>query len=185
MIAVMIAVSAGVVSWTLLEWVIHNLIGHVPKGKHRLSREHLDHHRDPSYFTSAPKKLLAAAPVLTVLGLAVGFAFASWTIGIAYPAGVGAGWLAYEVVHRWIHVRAPANAYGRWARRHHLHHHFHSPRKNHGVTSPFWDLLFGTYEPVHVVSVPRKHAKKLPWLVRDDGGELSIDPRYGADYRMV
>lgn len=185
MLLVCLTFGLGVFAWTLLEWVIHNLLGHKPKGRHRVSREHLDHHRDPDYFTSAPKKLVAATPVITAL-FALGSLLANVPVGASFALGVAAGWLAYEVLHRRLHTSAPRNAYGRWARRHHFQHHFHSPRMNHGVTTPLWDILFGTYQAPTRVRVPRKQAPKLPWLVAaDDSGALAVAPRFEDDYQIV
>ena len=48
---------------------------------------------------------------------------------------------------------------------HHLHHHFRNPKANHGVTSPVWDHVFRTADPVEVVRVPRKLA---PFWLTDD-----------------
>ena len=65
-------------------------------------------------------------------------------------------------------------------RRHHFHHHFHNPKRNHGVTSPLWDLLFRTYERPAVVRVPMKHA--MGWLVEQGG--LRVRPEYLGDYEL-
>jgi hypothetical protein len=44
--------------------------------------------------------------------------------------------------------------------------------KNHGVTSPLWDKVFGTYEAPAQVRVPRRLA--MIWLV-DEQGELRAE----------
>ena len=70
---------------------------------------------------------------------------------------------------------APGGPYSRWTRRHHLSHHFSNPGTNHGVTSPIWDLVFGTYVDHGRIRVPRRHAP--PWLIDDQGrarDELSL-----------
>jgi hypothetical protein len=52
---------------------------------------------------------------------------------------------------------------------------------NHGVTTPVWDLVFGTYERVDgAVAVPRRLAMR--WLC-DEHGE--VRPEYAGDYRLV
>ena len=84
-------------------------------------------------------------------------------LGLSVPLGIAAGYLFYEVLHRRIHVAAPFGRYGRWARVHHLAHHFGRADANHGVTSPLWDWVFGTRAPRATVKVPRKHAAKFPW----------------------
>ena len=53
--------------------------------------------------------------------------------------------------------------------------------ENHGVTSPVWDLVFGTYVRVDgPIRVPRRMA--MVWLVDDDG---TVRPEYAADYAVV
>jgi 4-hydroxysphinganine ceramide fatty acyl 2-hydroxylase len=65
-------------------------------------------------------------------------------------------------------------------RRHHFHHHFGHPTANHGVTSPIWDMVFGTYERVDgPLRVPRRLA--MVWLV-DDG---QVRPEYADDYALA
>ena len=179
---VIAAVALGLLVWTFVEYVLHDFVGHRPKGKHRPSREHLMHHATTDYFTSWPKKMVLAVPVLgSAAGL--GTLLVGPTPGIAFALGITAGWMAYEVVHKSLHVRAPRNAYGRWARRHHFHHHFTNPRKNHGVTTPLWDWVFGTLERAETIRVPRKHAPKLAWLL-DDGTD-QVSPRFADEYRVV
>ena len=75
-------------------------------------------------------------------------------------------------------LAGPLVAYGAWARRHHLTHHFAGVNTNHGVTSPLWDLVFGTWVASDVVSVPARHASKLPWLVDDGAVRLAYASQY-------
>jgi sterol desaturase/sphingolipid hydroxylase (fatty acid hydroxylase superfamily) len=59
-------------------------------------------------------------------------------------------------------------------RKHHFHHHFENPKMNHGVTTPVWDLVFGSYEPATVVHVPGKLTPR--WM------QAGVDAR---DYQIV
>ena len=175
---VLFALLLGAFAWTFAEYALHDWVGHLTRGRTDFSREHLEHHRREGYFAPTPKKARTAALVLVPLGLAstrlLGLA------GLAFTLGFAAAYLFYEVLHRRIHTHAPWNAYGRWARRHHLHHHHRDARTNHGVTSPLWDLVFGTLAPVEPVRVPRKRAPG--WMVGDTG-ELSSS--YAGDYVLV
>lgn len=173
---------AGLAGWTLLEYAIHYWLGHLPKGRILVSSEHLKHHGDILYFTPLPMKIRGAIPVLASLLLVVGGAF-GLPAGVGFVAAVALGWTVYEHLHQSIHVKGPRSAYGRWAARHHLHHHFSRPNVNHGVTSPIWDVVFGTYVPVRRVRVPGRFRDSVPWLAADP------DPRPGyraflADYDL-
>ena len=60
-------------------------------------------------------------------------------------AGLAFGYLAYETVHIFIHTEhfRQSNVM-KQLRRHHLSHHYRNEHAAFGVTSPLWDLLFGT-----------------------------------------
>ncbi len=176
----LIGLASGVVGWTLLEYVIHYPLGHLPKGKSRVSREHLAHHKDVLYFSPLPLKLLGAVPVLGVLGAITG-----WLVGAPFAVGftlaVAAGWTTYELLHQAIHVRGPRTRYGRWAARNHLYHHFVRPNRNHGVTTPLWDHVFRTHDPVDRVALRERDLEKVAWLAAafaDPGAA----PAFVADY---
>lgn len=76
----------------------------------------------------------------------------------------------YEALHRIEHVTAGIGPYGRWARRHHFHHHFVDGKTNHGVTTPLWDLVFGTYRRPGVIDVPPKLCMR--WLLDPTTGGI-------------
>lgn len=179
----LLGLGFGLVLWTLLEYVLHRWVFHARVLGRRLAREHIEHHAAVDYFAPVVVKLAFAVPivggVLALSALVVGPA-----LGTSVPVGIVVGWLVYEVIHRRIHVAAPRNAYGRWARRNHLLHHFGRADRNHGVTTPIWDLAFGTRAPAQPVKIPRRHATKFPWLV-EERGELAIAAPFVAEYRLV
>jgi sterol desaturase/sphingolipid hydroxylase (fatty acid hydroxylase superfamily) len=82
-------------------------------------------------------------------------------------------YLAYEWVHRRAHTHRGVGAYGRFLRRHHFHHHFGNPRVNHGVTSPVWDVVLGTFETPERIRVPEKLCMR--WLVDPHTGDVFAD----------
>jgi sterol desaturase/sphingolipid hydroxylase (fatty acid hydroxylase superfamily) len=155
-----IAAVLGVLTWTLLEYAMHRWLGHKFK-RNPFGVEHVRHHVEGNYFAPSWKKVIFAALIATGLGLTVGLAFAAGLIGT---------YAAYEVLHRLEHTHAGIGPYGRWARRHHFHHHFVDGRKNHGVTSPIWDFVFGTYEAPSMIRVPRKLC--MPWLLDPTTGDI-------------
>jgi len=153
----------GALTWTFLEYVMHRFLGHDRRLLKRtpFGAEHTAHHSRGDYFAPAWKKALFTVLVVGVIGgpayLVAGGA------GLAFTAGLVGGYLAYEVLHRLLHVWQGVGPYARWARRHHFYHHFHDPKANHGVSSPLWDLLFGTYRKPARIVVPRRLAMR--WLV--------------------
>ena len=175
--------AAGVVLWTFLEYSLHRWAFHGRKLGKKVAREHLDHHAKVDYFAPWATKIAMAAPILAgITALAV---LAMGAPGAGVTLGVFSGWLIYELIHRRIHVAAPGNAYARWARAHHLSHHFGKSHANHGVTSPIWDHVFGTFEAPGVIIVPRRHAGKFPWLVEERDGKAAVRADFAMGYRVV
>jgi sterol desaturase/sphingolipid hydroxylase (fatty acid hydroxylase superfamily) len=173
-------VAVGMALWTFGEYLMHRFAMHAMRGKGMASREHLRHHAERDSVLES--WYFAWTGVITVgIALAIN---AAWLLG---PVGVclGAGWVAGYGFYDWIHWRAHrrpvAHPYERWVRRHHFHHHFGHPTANHGVTTPVWDLVFGTYERVDgPLRVPRRLA--MVWLV-DDAGQ--VRPEYAGDYALA
>lgn len=172
----------GVVVWGLAEYLLHRFAMHHLKGRGIMSREHLEHHVHASWTFSSTHLLSWAGMLLVgfVAWLPLGWAVVGSWFGLAVAVGWTVGYAWYEYQHAVAHLRPPRGAYGTWVRRHHFHHHFGHPLANHGVTSPIWDLVFGTYERPGRVRVPRRLV--LPWLVGPDGTLL---PAYRDDYELV
>lgn len=160
----------GAFTWTLMEYVIHRWLGHDARFRPNFfAKEHIRHHSQGDYFAPTWKKIGAAMITLLAVG-----APAVWVAGLplggAYALGLVGFYLFYEILHRREHTSAGLGAYGRWARRHHFWHHFGNAAKNHGVTTPIWDFVFGTYEAPRLIVVPER--LKMPWLVDPSTGDV-------------
>jgi sterol desaturase/sphingolipid hydroxylase (fatty acid hydroxylase superfamily) len=170
--------ALGVVSWTGAEYGLHRFAMHEMRGKGLASKEHLKHHADVTYFAPTSKKLLSAAAT-TAVAFPVAAAATDRRWATSFVTGLISMYFVYELLHRRTHTHPPTNAYGRWMRRSHLHHHFGAPMRNLGVTVPVWDKAFGTYQEPGVVTVPRRMA---PVWMLDDAGEVQAE--FAADYRV-
>jgi dihydroceramide fatty acyl 2-hydroxylase len=128
--------GSGLFAWTLLEYVIHGVLGHA----HRtfVSGLHEVHHRDPR----AVFALGAWIPVAAVL--AILWAIYGAAPGVIFFGGIVAGFVAYEVIHYRIHFSRPWSALEERLRARHLAHHFREPDAIFGVTTRLWDVVFGT-----------------------------------------
>jgi sterol desaturase/sphingolipid hydroxylase (fatty acid hydroxylase superfamily) len=173
-----LAVVAGALTWTAAEYGLHRFVMHELRGRGLASREHLKHHADVTYFSPTSKKLLSAAGTSAV-AWPVAAAAVDRRWATAFNGGLLAMYAAYEVAHRRTHTHPPTTRYGVWMRRSHLHHHFGAPMRNLGVTSPVWDLLFGTYEEPGVVTVPQRMAPV--WMVDGDG---RVRPEFAEFYTV-
>lgn len=182
MLTVALAALLGAIAWTFLEYVIHRFLGHDRRFIRRTAfgREHTAHHSRGDYFAPWYLKGLAASVALS-LSAALAVWVAGTGPGLAFAGGLTGTYLAYEVLHRLLHVWEGVGPYARWARRHHFYHHFHDPKRNHGVTSPLWDHVFGTHGSVEVIEVPPKLAMR--WLT--DAGTGALRPHLEGRYRLT
>ncbi len=168
----------GAILWTLMEWVIHNFLGHHGSGKNPFAVEHVRHHATTHYFAPAWKKIGVAVLVTAAIWSPLSMVLSALNSG-AFTVGFVLMYGMYELAHRRSHTHPPRGAYSRWIRLHHYYHHFRNPHKNHGVTTPFWDMVFGSYESVKgPIRIPEKHA--LAWLVNPETGEMY--EKYAGDY---
>lgn len=165
---------SGALAWTFAEYALHRFWGHGPFRFGLFYREHTRHHAEGHYMTPALLKWGFAVGLFTgILGL--GLFMNQLYLSIAFGAGFSSAYGYYEYFHWSLHQYAATSGYGRWARRHHFYHHFHEPKMNHGVTSPLWDIVFGTYRSVlKPVRVPQKLAMK--WM--------SLEQRWPGDFAL-
>lgn len=152
----------GVFAWTLAEYLIHRYFFHwtpkSPKVRKWVHRIHVDHHLRPEEETILNAGPLFAGPIalvffalfwltLTALGLREPAA-----LGGVFLSGVVLGHWVYEWVHYLCHVKkARKPPTGPWIsglRRYHSLHHFADWKSRYGVTTSFWDRVFGTYGKV-------------------------------------
>jgi dihydroceramide fatty acyl 2-hydroxylase len=136
MLADAIAFGLGLFAWTLVEYVIHGVLGHA----HRtfVTGLHEVHHRDPRAVFAL------GAWIPTAVVLALGWAIFGAALGVIFYSGIVAGFAFYEAVHYRIHFAEPAFAIEERLRARHLAHHFREPDAIFGVTTRLWDVVFGT-----------------------------------------
>ena len=177
---VIAAAAAGIATWTALEYLIHRWGGHDRRFRRSpFGVEHIRHHVEGDYFAATWKKLVAAVVVASVLCVPA-IAIAGIPIGLAYVAGLISFYGMYELLHRREHTHPGVGPYGRWARRHHFYHHFVDGRTNFGVTTPLWDLAFGTYRRPAIIKVPPRLC--MAWL--RDPATGAIHPEHAATYQL-
>ena len=137
----LLAAVTGAAGWTLLEYGLHRV------AFHRIGpfvKLHALHHAAPLALIGAPTWLSATVLVSAVF-LPLWW-LVSLTIASGLLAGLMSGYLWYVTVHHVVHHRQPRllamHAAG-LRRRHMVHHYAHRPG-NFGVTTGFWDAIFGT-----------------------------------------
>ena len=132
--------GAGMMSWSLVEYLLHRFVLH---GLQPFKGWHAQHHQRPGALLGAPL-VLSAGLFATLVWLP------AWLLGGAWQAsaltlGLSAGYLAYGLVHHFTHHGRFQSAWLLRKRRWHaLHHARHLPPACYGVTSTLWDRVFGT-----------------------------------------
>lgn len=167
----------GVISWTLTEYLLHRFLGHVHKGKNFFKAEHLQHHSKANYFAPAYKKA-AMAVIVSVTLVALISLFTSMQIAVAFVFGFVSMYTLYEATHARFHRKEPIAKPFIILRKHHFYHHFHNPKTNLGLTTRFWDRVFGTFVRVEQVNVPKQMS--MQWLLEDD----EIKDAYAKHFRF-
>ena len=134
-------VLGTLVAWPLLEYLFHRWLMHGPVPVIR--KAHEEHHAHPHMTPPTPwfAHLLVGVPLWAALA-----ALTSGAVGALLTTGLYIGYTWFRFVHRMVHFHAhtvAARFMGRLLKRHAIHH----ARQNllYGVTTQFWDRVFGTF----------------------------------------
>jgi sterol desaturase/sphingolipid hydroxylase (fatty acid hydroxylase superfamily) len=131
------SVVLGFAAWTLLEYALHRFVLH---GLEPFLSWHAEHHARPTALMSTPT-LLSVALVALLVFLPVLWAAGLWRAA-AFTLGVTGGYLAYALTHHATHHWRSRGAWmTRRKRWHALHHH---TAGCYGVSTSFWDRVFGS-----------------------------------------
>src|SRR5687767_2307630 len=185
--------------YVLHRWVLHSRwMFKVPLLASTWKRIHYDHHQDPNHL-----EVLFGALHTTLPTIALGVIPVGWAIGALMapgnpdaPLGAAAAAFAtglvttafYEFVHCIQHLAYKPKA--KWLaemKRRHMAHHFHDENGNYGITTFFWDKLFGTFydrterpqksPTVFNLGYTPEVAERWPHVARLSGGVATGHPR--------
>lgn len=148
----LLLLAFGVLSWGLLEYGLHRFVFHYDArtavGKKLVYAAHLAHHDDPRATNRIFSSLIMSAPVAAAYLLLARVATGSWRAASFLFAGLAVGYFYYEWLHFRAHHRRARLRLFRYLRKYHLMHHYKTPEMRFGVTSPLFDVIFGTFRPV-------------------------------------
>lgn len=151
---VAVAFLIGILVWSFAEYTVHRFIFHFepknpgPTMKRMIYLFHGVHHHQPQC------KTRLVMPPLVSVPLAIGFWFLfKGIIGVAlgatawvHPAfgGFVMGYIGYDLIHYATHHLPMDWGPMKTLKRNHMMHHFKTPGLRYGVSSPTWDVVFGT-----------------------------------------
>ncbi len=136
----------GIILFTLVEYLMHRFLYHIPadtpRGKRFQYVIHGIHHEHPR-----DKERLAMPPVVSIVlaALFIGlFRLSIGQEGYAFGGGFLFGYSTYLLVHYSVHIYKQPRSFLGVLWKHHNLHHYVGDDGAFGVSSPFWDYVFGT-----------------------------------------
>jgi sterol desaturase/sphingolipid hydroxylase (fatty acid hydroxylase superfamily) len=137
-IAVVLTILLGLFLFSIIEYSFHRWLFH--ESVQIMAQGHRAHHENPSGYDSLPfflpALILLALTGMLVLLMPAKYAFLlTGSITLSY---VIYGLCHFTIHHHHFHYVPARN----WATNHHIHH-YHADT-NFGVTTPLWDIVFGT-----------------------------------------
>jgi sterol desaturase/sphingolipid hydroxylase (fatty acid hydroxylase superfamily) len=159
---VLLLFLAGYAFWTLMEYCIHRFFFHkeftTPLGKkiHYIAHGiHHDYPNDSMRLVMPPAINLTLAVLFYWLFFLV---FQDKGLTAGFFSGFTFGYMVYDLMHFASHF---FNFKWKWfqrIKRSHLLHHYREPNSGFGLSTVFWDRVFGTTHPDSArVEVPSSH----------------------------
>jgi dihydroceramide fatty acyl 2-hydroxylase len=148
--AVLWATALGYLIWTLIEYFGHRFLFHYEFPGRFGGRLHFLIHGVHHVHPDDPLRLvmpgLLSGPIMLIAYAVVRLLFG---LPLLYPVLMGfiLGYLAYDMVHYYVHHGEPGTRLGRTLRRLHMLHHFRDSTRGFGVSVPWWDYVFNTAHP--------------------------------------
>jgi dihydroceramide fatty acyl 2-hydroxylase len=145
--AVFVAIVGGVLTWSLTEYVLHRWVFHFMTPTYAGRRFYFVLHGVHHDFQLDTTRLVMPLGVSIPMGVAV-----YWLLRLPLGpvwidpifVGFGIGYLAYDGIHYATHHFRMTSRIGGWLKRYHMVHHNTGENARWGVSSPLWDLVFGT-----------------------------------------
>lgn len=138
--AISLLALTGLLSWTLIEYLLHRFVLH---GLQPFKRWHAEHHTRPTALICAPTVL--SATLFFILVFLPALELGNLWAASALTWGVMTGYLVYAITHHAVHHW---HGNSQWLKKRKLWHALHHARGTQpgrfGVSSSFWDRVWGT-----------------------------------------
>lgn len=136
---------AGFFSWSFAEYIMHRFLYHkIEDATYNTGIQYLFHGIHHEYPNDKTRLVLPVIPSLTIAAIFFGiFYLIMGKYAFVFGPGFLIGYCAYMTVHYTVHKVAPPKRFNFWWTFHNIHHYQQHDRAF-GVTSPIWDIVFGT-----------------------------------------
>ncbi|MDB5968136.1 MAG: fatty acid hydroxylase [Hydrocarboniphaga sp.] len=140
---------AGIVVWSLTEYLLHRFVFHYHPSSDWGKRLHFLMHGVHHDYPSDAKRLVMPPAISMPLALLFYGLFA-WILPPlqteALMVGFTLGYLVYDLTHYALHHAQFRSGWLYRLKRYHMRHHYADPSRSFGVSSPLWDQVFGSTE---------------------------------------
>ena len=138
MVVAALIICSGLIFFSFVEYGFHRWLFHASEGS--LAQGHHKHHENPTGYDALP---FFAPPTAMFLFAGLLMTIAPASFALLLSGALAAGYAAYGCGHTAVHTgRLRRTFVQNLAAKHHIHH--HHPDRNFGVTTPLWDIVFGT-----------------------------------------
>lgn len=138
---------AGLIFWTLAEYVLHRWVFHYhPKsdwGKRVHFIFHGVHHDYPKDRLRLVMPLSASIPMATIIYFIFSIFLPEFILA-GFFAGFMLGYLIYDECHYAMHHANFKSGLFKRIKDHHMLHHYSDPERGFGVSSAIWDVILGS-----------------------------------------
>jgi sterol desaturase/sphingolipid hydroxylase (fatty acid hydroxylase superfamily) len=137
----------GIFVWSFVEYVMHRFVFHLPPKGKIMERLHFIFHGVHHDYPMDKLRLVLPPSVSIPLATALYFLFKLIFNDIqmsAFFPGFILGYLFYDIGHYAMHHYNFKSGIMKKIKQHHMLHHYQDADKGYGVSSPFWDLIFGS-----------------------------------------
>eukprot|EP00475_Leptophrys_vorax_P032897 TRINITY_DN5129_c0_g1_i2.p1 TRINITY_DN5129_c0_g1~~TRINITY_DN5129_c0_g1_i2.p1 ORF type:complete len:336 (-),score=63.41 TRINITY_DN5129_c0_g1_i2:863-1870(-) len=144
----------GVMTWSLIEYFVHRFVFHqesmVPAHPIFFTMHFLTHALH-HFLPMEKNRLVMPIPLATPIAVFFFYFFSALlphAFARAAYCGAVVGYICYDVGHFFLHHTPTNIQYFKNLKSYHLAHHYVDPNLGFGVSSHFWDRIFGTLLPM-------------------------------------
>jgi sterol desaturase/sphingolipid hydroxylase (fatty acid hydroxylase superfamily) len=152
---ILLGFAIGVVVWSFTEYVVHRFVFHFEPDNPPAWVEriiflfHGIHHAQPWDKTRLVMPPAVSAPLALLFywlfrQIVAGWIGAPQWVDVLF-SGFVVGYIAYDMLHYATHHLPMKWGPLKLLKKYHMLHHYKTPTERFGVSSPTWDMLFGTY----------------------------------------
>jgi Fatty acid hydroxylase len=140
------AYAGGWLLWSLVEHVMHRFsFHHSPTTTRQVAFGYVVHGVHHAFPEDPRRWMIPIAVSIPITALLLAFFYGVGGLaGLAVFGGFMHGYITYDTLHWAIHRNVLGTRAGRFLRRHHMQHHYATPHRRFGVSTPLWDVFFGT-----------------------------------------